>query len=143
MKTASDDPVRLLGVDVDEVGIPRNDGTAGSALYSVPFKLSREPSDTWKRVFVEVWDMPPKFTSMHRPGIARISGDRVILDGTTIEEVERFHSDTLKLCVSEANRRGLEAKNISRLRAGDRAQKTRQHLRHVAEVAKRLKFDDA
>ena len=42
---------------------------------------------------------------MHRPGIARIHGRKLILDGTTIDEVKKYHRDTLVLCVKEANRK--------------------------------------
>jgi len=41
---------------------------------------------------------------MHRPGIARVSGDKVYLDGTTIEEVQKYHRDTLVLALEETNR---------------------------------------
>lgn len=34
-------------------------------------------------------------------GIARIDSDRIILDGTTIEEVKQYHRDTLILCVEK------------------------------------------
>ena len=40
---------------------------------------------------------------MHRPGIARVSGDRIILDGTTIEEVERYHQETLLAVLDRVN----------------------------------------
>ncbi len=40
---------------------------------------------------------------MHRPGIASVYGNRVVLDGTTLDEVERYHRDTLKLVVDRAN----------------------------------------
>ncbi len=99
-----DEPVRIVGVIADEVTEPRNDGTRGSALYAVPFRLSRRVSPDWAEVFQHVWDRPPRWTSMHRPGIARVHGDRIILDGTTIEEVQRYHRETLVLCVQETNR---------------------------------------
>ena len=35
------EPVSIVGVIVDEVTHPRMDGTRGSALYAVPFRLSR------------------------------------------------------------------------------------------------------
>jgi hypothetical protein len=41
---------------------------------------------------------------MHRPGIARIQGATITLNGTTIEEVERYHRDTLQLAVAETNK---------------------------------------
>jgi len=40
---------------------------------------------------------------MHRPGIASVEGDKVVLNGTTIEEVERYHKKTLKIAVDMAN----------------------------------------
>jgi len=91
-------PIRIVGVIVDEVTEPRLDGTRGSALYRVPLRLSRRPSAEWAALFERIWDQPPQFSTMHRPGIVSVQGDRVILDGTTIEEVERHHRETLCLC---------------------------------------------
>lgn len=51
----------------------------------------------WAQLFVETWNYPPRFTNMHRPGIARIQGDRGILDGTTVDEIEKHHRETLKV----------------------------------------------
>jgi hypothetical protein len=45
---------------------------------------------------------------MHRPGIAEVSGDRIILDGTTIDEAKHYHRNTLVLCVEETNRKEAE-----------------------------------
>ena len=98
------EPIRLEGIIADEVTQPRSDGTRGSGLYVVPFRLSRRPSSGWASAFVEAWDRPSRFTTMHRPGIVRIEGDKVVLDGTTIEEVERYHRDTLNLALEAANR---------------------------------------
>jgi nucleotide-binding universal stress UspA family protein len=82
------EPIRIIGIVVDEITQPRLDGTPSSALYSVPFQPSRRPSYEWMEVFIEKWNHPRSWTSMHRPGIASISGDRVYLNGTTVEEVE-------------------------------------------------------
>lgn len=41
---------------------------------------------------------------MHRGDIATISGNRIILDGTTIEEVRDYHLETLKLAIQETNK---------------------------------------
>jgi hypothetical protein len=98
------EPIELVGVIADEVGTPPNDGTRGSALYRVPFRLSAQPSGRWAQLFVAHWNRPPSFTTMHRPGIARVAGDTIVLDGTTMEEVEKYHLRTLKLAVEEANK---------------------------------------
>jgi len=91
-ETPAFEPIRIIEIIADEIGQPRNDGTPGSALYSVPFRLSaRAPAD-WGAVFVRNWDNPREFTAMHRPGIASVSGDRVYLERTTVEEVEKIQS---------------------------------------------------
>ena len=83
--------------------MPRNDSTPGSALYRVPLKLNRTPDTRWSRLFRANWDSPPSFTTMHRPGIGSVVGDTIVLDGTTIEELERYHAKTLKLAVDVTN----------------------------------------
>ena len=142
METERDDEIRIVGIVSDEVGLPRNDGSPGSSLYAVPFRLTRAPSPQWIRFFLRAWDLPPRFTSMHRPGIAKVIGDRVILDGTTIEEVEKYHLDTLKLAVTLANKLEREEKATLRQRASAEEQKQERHRKHVEEIAKRLKFDN-
>jgi hypothetical protein len=139
---AAFDPVRITGVVVDEVGAPRGDGTRGSALYVVPFQLSRQPPAGWDDAFVANWDRPPRFTSMHRPGIASVHGDRIILDGTTVQEVERYHRETLILAVNEANRQFAEWD--ARERRAEEAERLRleEHKKSVEEATKRLKFDE-
>jgi hypothetical protein len=134
------EPIRIAGVIVDEIGTPRNDGTRGSALYAVPFRFSRQPPADWARLFVQAWDNPTRFTSMHRPGIASVHGDKVVLNGTTVDEVEKYHRDTLILAAEEAN------KGYTELRARHRAQEERErahvdaHKKDVEDAAKRLKF---
>lgn len=139
MDIRAEEPIRVVGIILEEVGEPRR-GTPGGALYRVPFRLSRAPSASWVRAFLKAWDLPPRFTSMHRPGIAQVVEDRVILDGTTIDEVKRYHFDTLKLAVSEANR--LEERGSKRSEASEaRAREELRHREHVAAVAKELKFE--
>lgn len=77
---------------------------------------------------------------MHRPGIARVSGARVVLDGTTVEEVSKYHRDTLVLAVEEANRTYGEAVKRQRAREEQVAQRLAEHRRQVEEAAKKLKF---
>lgn len=106
---SADEPIRLIGIDEAGITRPRNDGTAGSALYTVPFILSRPPTLGWSELMVRNWNRPPSYTTMHRPGIGRVTGDRFVLDGTTIEEVEQYHLETLRLALNETNRQYQEA----------------------------------
>jgi hypothetical protein len=141
MSAQSREPIRLVRVLTDEVGQPRNDRSPGSALYAVPFQLSGAPSDVWVRAFLSAWEFPERFTSMHRPDIARVEGDKIVLDGTTIEEVERYHLETLKLAIKRANETVVqEATDQTRREAAAEA-KWRQHREHVESVARRLKLD--
>ncbi len=142
--TASPDfePVQIIGIIVDQVGTPRNDGTRGSALYRIPFRLSQRPPHEWAEIFVNLWKHPPRFTSMHRPRIASVFGDTIILDGTTIEEVRDYHRDTLILCVQEANKAFKEFSD-RRKQANEREQEQiSKHKRNVDDISNQINFDD-
>lgn len=130
----------IEGIVVDEVTTPKLDGTRGSALYKVPFQLSRGPSSLWSRFFIEAWDHPQRYTSMHRPGIASVRGDKVYLDGTTIEEIEKYHRDTLLLSVDVANRE--EKAVIEKKVTTENAErnKRQEHEESVRSSASRIKF---
>jgi TIR domain-containing protein len=135
------EPIRILGIDADHVGRPRNDGERGSALYEVPLRLNRRPSPLWTHVFRAVWDRPPRFTTMHRPGIASVSGDRIILDGTTIDEIDRYHAETLRHVIPEVNRQVAEFEAEQKAKQ-DRDEANRMaHEEAVREAAKRVSFD--
>jgi hypothetical protein len=138
---AAEEPLKITSVIANEVTKPRNDGSRGSALYQIPFQLSRTPSWEWSKLFVEAWNRPPRFTMMHSPGIARVIGDRIILDGTTMEEVEQYHLETLKLAVAQANERLAEYEKAKQRQAEIEAQQRKQHEGDVQNVAGRLKFD--
>lgn len=135
------EPIRILHVIIDEVTAPRNDGTRGSALCRVPFQLSRSPTRLWRALFIQAWDHPSSFTSRHRPGIASVDGDRIILNGTTIEEVERTHRDTLVLALKEANERLEEADAEAFAREDQERRRREEHERNLRDTAKRIKFD--
>jgi len=133
--------VRIVELVVDEVTTPRNDGTYGSALYAVPFRLSRFPSPIWEKAFLQAWDRPSQFTIMHRPGIARVRGDRIILDGTTIEEVEKYHKDTLMLAITAANEIENRVIRQREKQAADHAALDDDHRKAVSDAAKRITFE--
>jgi nucleotide-binding universal stress UspA family protein len=133
--------IKITRVIVEDITEPRNDGTAGSSLYSIPFALSTSPPPEWEDLFLENWNHPSRFTTMHRPGIASISGATAILDGTTIEEVERYHRDTLQLAVAQTNQqyRDLLRKQNERLTREEA--RRQEHRKRVENASKRIKFD--
>jgi hypothetical protein len=133
--------IKLTGIVREGIGRPRNDGTRGSALYAVPFRLSRRPPADWSDHLVATWNSPPQWTSMHRPGICRVSGDVVTLDGVTIEEVERYHLETLKLCVARVNQdyaTHVEKQNAAKRREHD---EEARRANQISATLDRLNFD--
>lgn len=135
------EPVEIEGVIADQVGQPRNDGTPGCGLYRVPVRLSRRVSYDEAQYLVHLWDHPPQFTTMHRAGIAQVSGDVFTLDGTTVEEVRDVHARTLSLIVGRFNDEvpKLVAQQEAR---EERARAEREaHDRNVADVAGSIRFE--
>ena len=130
-----EEPIHIIGIITNEVTIPKMDGTRGSALYAIPFQLSRTPSRLWSDLFISSWKMPPSFSTMHRPGIASVVGSKIILNGTTIDEVKKYHRDTLMLCVEEA-----AIKEKERKLKEQEEQRKQQHYQHVAELADEITF---
>jgi hypothetical protein len=139
-RASESEPVEIVGVIVDEVSEPRNDGTRGSGPYRVPIRLSRRPSETWAGLFVETWNHPPSFTTMHRPGIAYIVGDKIVLDGTTIEEVEKYHAMTLGLVVEKVNADAAVIEERERKRREAEEVERMEHMDRVREVSERIRF---
>jgi len=98
------EPIRIVGIIDSEISSPRNDGTAGSELYNIPFQLSQKPPVEWADYFPRAWDHPSSWTSSHRSGMIQVVGDRIWLNDTTIEAVEIAHKATLQLVLDETNR---------------------------------------
>ena len=138
--TLLNEPVKILGVIVDEVTEPTLDGTPGSALYIVPFRLNRVPSSLWSKAFIRAWNQPI-FSMMHRPRIASVRGAKIILDGTTIEEVKKYHRDTLVACVGVANQKEKEFLEHKRREQELRRQRAEEHRKEVKDASEDLSFD--
>jgi hypothetical protein len=141
MSDPSTEPIRLLEVDVENIGQPRGGSGRGSALYAVPIKLSRTPSSTWADLFPKVWDSPPEYTNMHRPGIARVSGARIILDGTTVEEVRDVHARTLQIVVAETNKAAADAEQRAAAAREQEAEQREAHDRNVRDIGSDIRFE--
>lgn len=136
----SDETTHILGIITDEVTVPKMDGTRGSALYKVPFRLSARPSELWKKLFLHLWSFPPSFSTMHKPGIASVYGDKIILDGTTIEEVRDYHRETLILCVAEANKKEKQILDEQDRKEELAQQRKNQHFDNINSIADEIKF---
>ena len=78
---------------------------------------------------------------MHRPGIATVSGSTITLNGTTIEEVERYHRDTLQLAVNQTNRRYGEWRNEQDQRLAREKAMRDDHRKRVEDISRKITFD--
>ena len=78
---------------------------------------------------------------MHRPGIASVSGSKIILDGTTMEEVERTHQKTLKLAVDVTNQQWRELKAHAGAAQESRHAQEDEHRQRVQDISGRIRFD--
>jgi hypothetical protein len=78
---------------------------------------------------------------MHRPGIASLYGSTVTLNGTTIDEVERYHRDTLQLAVTETNRQYREWRREQEQHRARETALRDERRKQVEDAAKRIKFD--
>ncbi len=123
--------IKIEKIVKDEVTTPKNDGTAGSALYKVLFKLNRASDPEWSKLFIEAWNHPPQWTTMHRPGIVSVQGDQIILDGTTIEEVEKYHRRTLELAIEVANKEFTKITKQKELKANKKKEMEERHRKNV------------
>lgn len=132
--------IKIMGIITNEVTVPKLDGTRGSALYEIPFKLSKPPSREWINLFIKVWDNPPRFTTMHRPGIAKVIGDKIILEKTTISEVKKYHRDTLLLCVEEANKK--EKELIHKINKIERKKEiyVQEHYQKLQDISNKIEW---
>jgi hypothetical protein len=138
---SKDESIKIKGIVIDEITQPINDGTRGSGLYKIPFELNLTPSYEWREFFINAWNRPPSFSTMHRPGIASAYGNQVILDGTTIEEVEKYHKDTLKLAVEAANQQ-IEQINLRKQQQAEREMMEKEnHKKNINDISNRIKFD--
>lgn len=133
-------PIRLIGIDRDGIGVPRNDGSSGSGLYAVPLLLSRAPGIAWRAAFDSRWNRG-FFSSMHRPGIAHVSNDRLILNGTTVDEVAKHHLTTLKEAIAAANEDMAKAKRSADEESARQDKFRQKHESDVDATISNMSFD--
>jgi hypothetical protein len=78
---------------------------------------------------------------MHRPNIASIVGNKLFLNGTTIEEIRDYHRNTLKVVINDTNftYRGFIDEQISIENANKRREQ--EQKKNIDDIAKGIKFD--
>jgi TIR domain len=135
------EPVRITGVVREGIGQPAGDGGPGSALYRVPLRLSRSPSQLWVEVFQHTWIHWPY--AMLRE--VYIQGDRLVFPGTTMDELERSHIPHLRQVFERVNDEVKQLEHSQRVRAQkqteERRARERAHDESTKRIAERLKFE--
>lgn len=104
-------------------------------------RLNRSPSSLWSELFLKAWASPPRWTTMHRFDIASVLSDKIILDGTTIEEVKKYHRDTLKLCVEQANQEERNILEMRRLEQEKEEARVSEHYDKISQLSDEIDFD--
>ena len=135
------EPIFIKHIIEQDIGVPLQDGTLESDLYSIPFQLSRRPSQDWANLFVRVWNSPPEFTTLHRPGIAFVSGDRIVLTRSSLEEVKLYHRHTLQIVLDKVNQDIASHETATRDAEVRRAEQVRQHKLLAEQKAREIRFD--
>ena len=74
-------------------------------------------------------------------GIASVSGDNVVLDGTTIEEVRDYHARTLNLVVARLNEAHAQQDAKAQIDARREAAEPSSHTDNVRAVADEIRFE--
>jgi len=145
MSTKEFKEIKIERIKKEDILMPSQDGTIRSGLYAIPFILSERPTPDWCDLFIQNWNHPPQYSSMHRPYIVKIYNNELILDGTTIEEVEKYHQETLKLVLKITNEKFsqiIEARKIKEEEEKVRKEKEKKEFDLKNEEAiKRIKFD--
>ena len=78
---------------------------------------------------------------MHRANIASVVGDKIVLDGTTIEEVKEYHKKTLQICVRVANEETPKIIEQKRLQKEERLKQEEAYKKDIEDQAKGVSFD--
>jgi hypothetical protein len=91
--------INIIGIDHSKIASIPN-----TPLFKIYVELNQAPPSKWGEMFEAHWHRPRQWTSMHRHSIASVTGKYILLNGTTIEEIDKYHKATLKICVEDANK---------------------------------------
>ena len=78
---------------------------------------------------------------MHRPGIAKVVGNHIILDGTTADEVAQYHHKTLELAIEKTNEQYLQVEARQRHEAEVKQKQEEKYNEGLKNSLKLLKFN--
>lgn len=86
-------------------------------------------------------ESPARVHDDAQTGIANVSGDTVVLDGTTIEEVRDYHARTLRLVVVRLNEAQAQHDAKAQIDASREAAERSSHEANVRTVADEIRIE--
>ena len=134
-----DTEIKILGIVAEEVTSPTNDGSDGSALYTVPLLLSREPSAKWAEFFMESWNVYQGSMVSRHTGEISIIGDKMHIRDINLDYIED-NKEALKEHVDAVSRKEREHEFKKSMQEEERQKREKERREHVEKRAKEIKF---
>ena len=78
---------------------------------------------------------------MHRPRIASVVRDRINLNGTSVEEVEKYHRRTLLLVIDQVNQTIMNQERDEYKKNLLLRSQVEEHQKKLVDISKRITFD--
>ncbi|MBI5402512.1 MAG: hypothetical protein HY959_03865 [Ignavibacteriae bacterium] len=110
------------------------------SLLIIPIGINSNPPHEWINFFIDYFNNPTSFTSHHRPGIANVIGNEIILNGTTVDEIEKCHRTTIIEAVNRANESYNTYKRAEIEKENQKEEAERRKLSEEQNKAKNIKF---
>ncbi|MBX7046990.1 MAG: hypothetical protein K1X86_14260 [Ignavibacteria bacterium] len=139
MKELENIDVKIIGIISEEI-----ESIEGTAFLKIPIKLNQRPPSEWVDIFNKNWRHPSQFTSRHKPSIASLRNDIILLHETTVEEIQEYHKETLIVVVEDTNTEYNNWVNSELARIEKQKKEVEFILDNVKkqqEAAKKIKFD--
>lgn len=138
---AMTEPLRMLNVITDDVGKPGDLGS-GTDRYRVPIRLSRRATEHEADLITKSWNDLAVAASGDGTSPVSVTGDILLLERTTIEELRDAHAATLRQILQDTDRAVADLRARIEQRRITAEQQAQDHRRHVAEVAASITFAD-
>lgn len=131
---------KILRIVEDRITPILSNGKPEGALCKIPFELNGSPDQEWSLFFLEYWNSPREYTTMHRPGIATVDKNWIKLKGTTVDEVKKYHKKTLLDAVNFANVRYNTVKEEEYIQNAENEKKIKDITESAKEEAADIEF---
>jgi hypothetical protein len=126
--------IKIVGVDKEAIGI----SVDKKDFWSIPFKLSLKPEQTWEKKFFEI--QQKDISAIKRK--ARVIGDSITVEVTSLDDLQKI-LDVVKVEVAQTNvlcEEDYQKKLKIRQQLEDLQQKQRDTTQKLKEDSDKLVF---